>query len=77
MTASEKPTRKIVRQTSSSWFVTKLRTTSTSEVQRWMISPVLCSTCHAYGSRWIWRYSASRSDLTKLSEPFAVPMRLP
>ena len=37
---SEKPTRKTVRNTSMSWFTTKERTTSTSEVQRWMISPV-------------------------------------
>ena len=44
---SENATRNTVRNTSSSWFATKLRTTSTSEVQRWMISPVLCCTCHA------------------------------
>ena len=47
ITASEKPTRKTTRNTSSSWLVTKLRTTSTSEVQRWMISPVLWRTCQA------------------------------
>ena len=35
-----KNSRKTVRQTESSWFATKLRMVSTSEVQRWMISPV-------------------------------------
>ncbi len=32
--------RKTVLNTSTSWLHTKLRITSTSEVQRWIISPV-------------------------------------
>ena len=32
--------RNTVRTTSTSWLHTKLRITSTSEVHRWMISPV-------------------------------------
>ena len=39
--------RKTVRTTSTSWLHTNVRMTSTSEVQRWMISPVEWAVCHA------------------------------
>ena len=58
-----------VPSSSSSWSITNARTISTSEMQRWIMSPVLFCTCQLYGRRWMRLYSASRSDLTNRSEP--------
>ena len=41
--------RNTVRTTSTSWLHTNWRITSTSEVQRWMISPVGLFLCQAKG----------------------------
>ena len=70
-------TRNRVRSTSISWLHTKVRITSTSEVHRWMMSPVAWAVCHWKLRRWMWLYRLSRSFFTKPSEPFAMLMRIP
>ena len=67
--------KKTMRNTSTICALTKLRMTSTSEVQRWMISPVWWAVCQEKGSFWMCPYSASRSDLIAFSEALAVLMR--
>ena len=46
--------RNTVRTTSTSWLQTKPRMTSTSEVHRWIISPVEWALCQAKLKCWIW-----------------------
>ena len=72
----ETVTRKTVRNTSKSCVTTKLRITSTSEVQRCMISPVWCLSCHSIGSLCTWENSASLMFFAKFSPAFAVYARL-
>ena len=64
--------RKLMRNTSTICALIKLRITSTSEVHRWMISPVWWAVCQENGSFWICPNSSSRSALMELSEAFAV-----
>ena len=54
MRTKETKTRNRTRKASRHWVVTKLRMTSTSEVHRWMISPVWWAVCQAKGSFWMW-----------------------
>ena len=76
MRTKETKTRNRTRKASRHWVVTKLRMTSTSEVHRWMISPVWWAVCQAKGSFWIWVNRVSRMPFTKRSEHMAVPVRL-
>ena len=41
----------IMRNRYTSWFEMKFDIASASEVQRWIMSPVWCSTCHERGRR--------------------------
>ena len=45
-----KTIKKLVRNTSSTWFERNRLTDSTSEVHRWMMSPVWWLTCQEKGS---------------------------
>ena len=65
VTSLRSPGRNVVRQAdvpdgsysfdaSTSWLHTKFRMTSTSEVQRWMMSPVGFRLCQAKLRRWMW-----------------------
>lgn len=69
--------RKTVRTTSTSWLHTNVRMTSTSEVQRWMISPVEWAVCHEKLRCWMWSYSPSRIRLTNDSDPRESCVRWP
>ena len=70
--AKEIPTRKAVRNTSRSCVTTKFRITSTSDVQRWIISPVWFLSCQLMGSRCTWENKASLRFLAKFSPARAV-----
>ena len=50
----------------------KRLTVSTSEVQRWIISPVSCAVYHENGRCSMWLNSRSRMDCTSLSAPAEV-----
>ena len=54
MTDRANAMRNTMRNTSVSWPAMKLRTTSTSEVQRCTMSPVWLTLCQDSGRRWIW-----------------------
>ena len=69
--------RNTVRSTSMSWLHTKVRITSTSEVHRWMMSPVAWAVCQSKLRRRMWLYRSSRIFFTKPSEPLARLMRIP
>ena len=51
--------------------------TSTSEVHRWITSPVAWAVCQSKLRRMMWLYKLSLSFFTKPSEPFARLIRIP
>ena len=55
------------RNTETNCSSKKVLIRSTSEVQRWMISPVGFCICHFHGRCWMWWYSRSRLVLTSVS----------
>ena len=60
-----------VRISVTNWSARKLRTVSTSEVQRWMMSPVWFELCQDSGSRTICPYSRFLVRLSMVSWPRA------
>ena len=67
MKDSDSASRMQMRTTFMNCSVTKLRTVSTSLVQRWMMSPVWFFMCQAKGRRWMCAKSRLRMRQVKVS----------